>query len=734
MHFLGNLTRKKSFLKTTCCFLVVLMAFLTVPFQSFASNDWRDYRQYIPNETPTAKRHLRGSWISTVINLDWPSEQTKLIANDQERIRRSKEELVELLDKAADMNMNAVFFQVSPEGDAMYNSSLVPWSRYLTGTFGRNPGFDPLQFAIEESHKRNIELHAWFNPYRVSMKTDAATKASLNIDKSVYRNHPNWIREASSRLIVDPGIPEARTWVKDRVMEVVRNYDVDGIHFDDYFYLDGVQDNPTYIQYNNGQFQNIGDWRRNNTYLLVRDISQQIRAEAPWIKFGISPSGVWANKSDQPDGSNTRAGLTNYYGSYADTKKWINEQIIDYIAPQVYFSFGLAAAPYGELGTWWSDVVRGKNVHLYMGQALYKVNDKTIPNYDPAFQGYEAIEEFKRQLKFNIVKPEIMGSILFRFKNLYAPEKQLVSNMIRDDLWAKKALVPLMPWKGGSAPNVPVNSSLASVSNSLRLSWEDNDSRTAYYAVYRVDKNLGLDINTNQSANYLIGTVRKSSSSTQFFIDNAASNLNNTVYAVTALDRLHHEGSPKVVGYNNSSYFYDVGNTSSWAISAVDNLYERSAVNGVGNGLFTPSNSIKRADFLVMAMKAYGINPTVASNNFADAGNTYYTNYLATAKSLGIVTGTGNNLFYPEARISRQDMFVITYRLLNHLGRLPQAGTPVASLSDFSDSGEISSYATASMKLFVETGIVKGSDGKLLPTSASTRAQSAQVLYNLLTQ
>ena len=192
------------------------------------TNLWNAYEKFIPAETPILKRHLRGAWISTVVNLDWPSTETVKIGNTVERITKSKEELTEILDRAVELKLNAVFFQVSPEGDAFYKSNIVPWSRYLTGTFGKDPGFDPLAFAIEEAHKRNLEIHAWFNPYRVSMNTNSSTVSSLNIEKSVYREHPEWVKKSMNRFVVDPGIPEARKWVIDRVMEVVENYDVDG--------------------------------------------------------------------------------------------------------------------------------------------------------------------------------------------------------------------------------------------------------------------------------------------------------------------------------------------------------------------------------------------------------------------------------------------------------------------------------------------------------------------------
>jgi uncharacterized lipoprotein YddW (UPF0748 family) len=214
-------------------FLVISMVLLSF---NAAASPWKPYDHYIPAEMLISKRHLRGMWISTVLNLDWPSKETVDIEDSRERIEKSKEELISLLDMAAGMNINAIFFQVSPEGDALYKSDLVPWSRYLTGTFGQDPGFDPLEFVIEQAHIRNMELHAWVNPYRVSIYTNADTTASLNIPKSVYKEHPEWIKKAMSRYVIDPGIPEARKWVMDRVMEIVEKYDIDGIHFDDYFY------------------------------------------------------------------------------------------------------------------------------------------------------------------------------------------------------------------------------------------------------------------------------------------------------------------------------------------------------------------------------------------------------------------------------------------------------------------------------------------------------------------
>lgn len=713
----------------------MLLLLMAMPSYSFASsNPWDQYKNYIPTETPIIKRHLRGGWISTTINLDWPSAATSKIQNDKERIQKTKEELIAILDKSVEMNMNAIFFQVSPEGDAFYKSDFVPWSRYLTGTFGKDPGFDPLAFAIEEAHKRNLELHAWFNPYRVSMYTNEATVQSLNIEKSVYKEHPEWIRTAKDRFVVDPGIPEARKWVKNRVMEVVKNYDVDGIHFDDYFYYEDfvgqLEDQDTFMKYNSGRFSNIGDWRRNNTYLLVKELSSEIRAVKPWVKFGISPAGVWGNKKDgHPEGSNTSAGLPNYDRSFADTKKWVEEEIIDYIAPQVYFTFSNSSAPYGEVASWWADVVRGKNVHLYIGQALYKVND----NADPYFIGENAVEEFIRQLKFNTMKPEIMGSIMFRFRNFTDSNKQQVIAMMKNNLWAKKALVPTMPWKGGYAPLRPTQGRIEAVSNGVKISWVDKDVNTAYYAIYRLDKGSKIDISSDGGAAQLIATVRKSDKAIQEFIDRGNNKIDGVTYAVTALDRLHHESQELLISKDQSIYFNDVNYQYGWAIKAIDTLYENNIVSGLGNGKFAPGNNVTRADFLIMVMKAYGIKTDEEiKDNFSDAGNKYYAKYLGTAKRLGLVAGVGNNLYLPEAPITRQDMLVILHSVLEELGKLPEAKEVSKPYNAFSDWRDVSDYAVKAMKGFIESGIVKGDGTNLRPKATSTRAETAQVLYNLL--
>jgi uncharacterized lipoprotein YddW (UPF0748 family) len=723
---------KKGFARYIGFWLAAAITFALLSSDVLAeAKPWDPYSRYIPEKTPVVKRHLRGVWISTVLNLDWPTPETRKIANDAERMRKSKDELIAILDRAADMNMNAVFFQVSPEGDAFYKSDMVPWSRYLTGTFGKNPGFDPLAFAIEEARKRNLEIHAWFNPYRVSTNISEATVASLNVEKSVYKEHPEWIRTSMNRFVVDPGIPEARKWVTDRVMEVVTNYDIDGVHFDDYFYYESyvgeLKDEDTFKKYNGGRFSNLGHWRRNNTYLLVKELSSRIRSVKPWVKFGISPSGVWGNKRDgHPEGSNTRSGFTNYDRCFADTKRWVEEELLDYIAPQIYFSFGNPNAPYGEVASWWAEVCRAKNTHLYIGQALYKVNDDA----DEYFKGENAVSEFTRQLKFNMEKPEVRGSILFRTQNLEDPGKRQVADAMKNDLWRAKSLVPVMPWKGGKAPGNPVQGKIEAVGGGLKLSWTDNGQDTAYYAVYRFNKGEKADILSDSSALKLIGTVRKKNGVRHEFTDTGANNPNDVFYVVTALDRLHNESSGLTVSIDQSEYFPDVGREYSWAVKAIDALYKNGVVRGDDRGRFNPAQNTKRGDFILMVVRALNLKGDF-SFNFPDVPKgSYYYDAIGIAGVLGIAKGSGG-LFNPDGNITREDMMVIVVRAVEASGlRLEKAGEEY--LAGYSDANLISSYAREAAATLTKAGLIQGAGGKVNPRQMATRAEIAVILHRVL--
>ena len=379
--------------------------------------------------TPDAPREpMRGVWLTTVSRLDWPPV-TSVTAAPAERVRLQQASLIARLDQLKQLGINTVFFQVKPDGTALWSSKILPWSDTLTGHIGENPGYDPLAFLLKEAHQRGIKVHAWFNPYRVSTNVKPGTLRELQRTltqqpASVYVLHPGWIRTASDRLVLDPGIPDVRDWITSIVAEVVSHYAVDGVQFDDYFYTETaaspLNDNATFRQYGAG-FATKADWRRNNTLQLIEQVSRTVKKLRPDVAFGVSPAGVWRNLSHDPAGSDTR-GAAAYDEAYADTRLWVQRGLLDYIAPQLYWPFARAAARYDVLTRWWADVVRPTPVRLYIGVALYKVGVASKMEPDWTRQG--GVPELKKQIELNESLPDVDGTILFREGYLSQPQTQ----------------------------------------------------------------------------------------------------------------------------------------------------------------------------------------------------------------------------------------------------------------------------------------------------------------------
>jgi len=379
---------------------------------------------------------MRGVWLTTVSRLDWPPISSVNVSNPAVRINQQQKALTDKLDKLKSLGINTVFFQVKPDGTALWSSKILPWSDVMTGHIGQDPGYDPLQFMLEEAHKRGMKVHAWFNPYRVSVNTKPRTVAELNRTlsmnpASVFVLHRDWIRTAGDRFVLDPGIPEARDWITSIVSEVVSRYPIDGVQFDDYFYTESsgstLDDSQTFRKYGQG-FSSKADWRRHNTQLLVEQVSRTIKQLKPNVEFGISPAGVWRNRSQDPAGSNTR-GAAAYDESYADTRLWVQEGLLDYIAPQLYWPFARDAARYDVLAKWWADVVKPTHTRLYIGIALYKVGEPSKNEPDWMVSG--GVPELKKQLDLNDAVPQISGTILFREDYLNQPQTQQAVNYLR---------------------------------------------------------------------------------------------------------------------------------------------------------------------------------------------------------------------------------------------------------------------------------------------------------------
>ncbi len=369
-----------------------------------------------------AAEELRGLWIATVLNLDYPKSPATSAA-------ALRAEAVYALDNAQSMGFNAIYLQVRPAMDSFYPSELFPWSAYLTGEQGQAPSdnFDPLRFWLDEAHKRGLQLHAWINPFRVTLgeKGFDGDLAALSPQNPAIL-HPKWvIKHDDGRVYLDPGLPEVREFVINGSVEIVRNYDVDGLHLDDYFYPDpGFDDSESYALYGGGVSR--GDWRRANINDFVEKLSaaarkahkeSKINKTNKAFEFGISPAGVWANKKTRPEGSNTNGG-ESYSTHYADSLKWIKEGYIDYICPQIYWAIGDKNADYKTLLKWWVNAVRGTDVTLYIGMAGYRAG--TGKGDSP----WADASEIGRQLTLNRATPEVAGSIHFR-ADFYFNNKEL---------------------------------------------------------------------------------------------------------------------------------------------------------------------------------------------------------------------------------------------------------------------------------------------------------------------
>ncbi|HEV2779794.1 MAG TPA: family 10 glycosylhydrolase [Actinophytocola sp.] len=502
-----------------------------------AGTRWGDggWEKHCGAPDPAApKRQLRAEWIASVVNIDWPSRPGLPAAEQQA-------ELVRWLDEAVADKLNTVILQVRPTADAFWPSPLEPWSVWLTGSQGTDPGYDPLGFAVAQAHARNLELHAWFNPYRVAMHADPS---QLHPDHPA-RVHPDWIVTYGGRLYYNPGIPEARRFTEDAILDAVRNYDIDGVHFDDYFYPYPVagqafDDEAAYQRYGAGQFPVKADWRRHNVDLLISELGSRIAELKPWVKFGISPFAVWRNRATDPAGSDTTAGVQTYDDLAADTRKWVREQWIDYIVPQVYWNIGFAPADYAKLVPWWSDQVSGTDVQLYIGQANYKVG---VSTQHPAWLGNPA--ELSDHLTFNRSHPQVQGDVYFSAKDVRANRLSHMDILIAEH-YAHPALVPTMPQRGGQAPRRPVIVDVRPGPDGVQIRWARTDRATASVALYRFDGARWVDRCALADARHLVATGRAAGGVLQSVTDPTAEPGRAYTYVLTALDRLHHESPASI--------------------------------------------------------------------------------------------------------------------------------------------------------------------------------------------
>ena len=475
------------------------------------------YSQTIP-----PKREFRSVWIASVTNIDWPSNKN-LTPSAQ------RTEYINILNKHKLNGLNAVVTQIRPSCDAFYQSAIEPWSEWLTGTQGvaPNPFYDPLIFTIDETHKRGMEFHAWFNPYRAVLNKNTSSISPTHV--SVV--HPDWVREYGNLKLLDPGLPQVRNYVASVIMDVVRRYDIDGVHFDDYFYpypQSGVtfQDSATFANYPNG-FTNKDDWRRNNINLLIQMLSDSIKAVKPHVKFGISPFGIWRNQSSDPLGSAT-AGFESYSGIYADSRKWMQQGWLDYINPQIYWNIGYSVAAYDVLVEWWTNNNFGK--HFYTGNAAYKIGSSSPSAWlNPS--------EMPDQVRFNHTYDEVKGMNFFSSKSI-TNNLLGIQDSLRNSLFNYPALVPVMPWKDSVPPSTISNLSAFKNTDGVLVTWQKPTNDPAkYFIVYRFDDQTLINIDDPR----YFRTITYND--TTSFLDTQPIGLNTqtVTYVVTSLDRLHNE-------------------------------------------------------------------------------------------------------------------------------------------------------------------------------------------------
>ncbi len=478
--------------------------------------------------TAQPKYEFRGVWVATVDNIDFPS--IKYLSSESQ-----KAEFINILDMHKRNGMNAVVVQVRPAADAFYPSQYEPWSEWLTGTQGKPPSpyYDPLEFMITETHKRGMEFHAWMNPYRAEFSIGKSSISPTHITKI----HPEWFIDYGGKKYFDPGNKEAQKFVTNVVKDVVSRYNIDAIHFDDYFYpyrIAGKEfdDLASFRKYGNGMDRE--EWRRSNVDSIIVMLSKTIKEENLFCKFGISPFGVWRNIDKDPEGSNTRAGQTNYDDLYADILLWLKMKWIDYAAPQLYWEFGQKQVGYEVLIDWWANHSYGRQ--LYIGQGIYRA-------LEPRSYAWKNKNELPNQIKKLREYPEVQGSIFFSSKS-FNNNPNGWSDSLRNNYYKYPSIVPPMAWIDSTKPPRPdlmydsSKVSIYSYSVDLYLKQDSVDSKINRYVIYNFEDISEIDKSFPQNITEII---EAGNNYYKFNLQNIPAEQNTIVIAATALTNTNNE-------------------------------------------------------------------------------------------------------------------------------------------------------------------------------------------------
>lgn len=480
--------------------------------------------------TAQPKREMRGAWIATYSNIDWP--------NRTQTPAQQRAAFLTILEHHKATGMNTLYIQVRSQCDAMYPSAIEPWSADLTGTQGNAPStpWDPMAFMIEECHKRGIEFHAWLNPYRAVGNSNSLPGFAAS---HVAKQHPEWLLSQGTLRVLDPGLQPVREYILSVISDIVNRYDVDGIHFDDYFYPPAAPAGTT--PYNDDAsfaadprgFSVRADWRRDNVNLLIQKVYDTIKTLKPWVKFGVSPSGIYRNSTNPAIGTPT-SGLEHYTTLFADTKRWLQEGWVDYIAPQVYWYIGQPGANYAAIVPWWNNQANGR--HIYIGMAGYKVND---PAQGVNWANPSMIPNEMR-LNRDPLHTNIYGQAIYNTSSLRSTTKLGFRDSLRLDFYKLPALQPRMPWRDDAAPASPSQLTVLKFStDSVVLRWQqsvaaDELDKAKRFVIYR---GTSASIDTANPAN-IVGITNLD---TPTFTDTTGEEDAVYYYTVTALDRFQNE-------------------------------------------------------------------------------------------------------------------------------------------------------------------------------------------------
>ncbi|MCU4154644.1 family 10 glycosylhydrolase [Carboxylicivirga sp. A043] len=410
---------------------------------------------FVNAQIASPKYEMRGVWVATVANIDWPSKPGL-------KVKQQKKEALEIIKHCKELGMNTIFLQVRPASDVLYISELEPWSKVLSGEAGKKPKYDPLQYWIEQSHLYGLELHAWINPYRASMNL----KDELP-EKHPFHRQPELFVEYGNKLYYNPGHPKSNEHINKVVRELVQNYNIDGVHMDDYFYPYPIKDetfpdSAEYLKYGLAEFEDINAWRRHNVDRTIESLHTTIKSIKPWMQFGVSPFGVWRNKSDDPRGSESRAGTTNYDGLHADILLWMQNKWVDYVVPQLYWGTSHPVANYNYLSEWWNE--NHYDVPVYIGHGVYKIG-----NDQPDWQDKS---QLPYQMKSVRDYPNLNGNVFFSYKH-FKRDLFGFQDSLKSEFYRNRALVP-------HGDREKHRESIAEIgqlkSNSKRIKWKVNST------------------------------------------------------------------------------------------------------------------------------------------------------------------------------------------------------------------------------------------------------------------